>query len=120
MSKKTNGKKDHYGAVSWYSVDHWLLNGFLLPGLAYSALCDLMRLGRFHDVDSAIREGIRIVLDENTPLLVRSDRKWLHQLSRMDDAFKEVACAKPDEAGAENLRRLNEMYEAMRKAEDET
>jgi hypothetical protein len=68
----------------------------------------------------AIREGIRIVLEENASLLVRNDRKWMRLLSHMDRIFKNAAPAKSDEAGKENLRFLNEMYKAMNKAENET
>lgn len=98
-------------------MDYLLLNGFLLPDRAHSALCDLITLGRFRDLDSAIREGIRTVLEENASLLIRNDRKWIPMLSRMDKIFKNAASAKPDEAGGENMRFLQEMYKAMDKAE---
>ena len=113
--KKETG---HYSRISWHSVDYWLVNGFLLPELAYEGLCELVNLGRFPSNDAAIREGIRILLEENTPALVRSDRKWLRLLGPADEACrKDATIAKPDEAGAENLRFLAEMYKAMNKAE---
>ena len=37
----------------------------------------------------------------------------------MNRTFKDARHVKPDEAGAENLRFLNEMYKAMAKAENE-
>jgi Arc/MetJ-type ribon-helix-helix transcriptional regulator len=120
MSKKTSEKTDHYSRVSWYSADYWLLNGFLLPELAHSALSDLIRAGRFEGLDAAIREGLRVIVEENAPLLVRTDTKWVRLLSQMNKAFKDARRAKPDVAGAENLRFLNEMYQAMDKAEKET
>ncbi len=110
----------HYSRVSWHSTDYWLLNGFLLPELAYSALSELVRLGHFQNLDAAIREGLRIVLEENTPALIRSDRKWLRLLGPADEACrKDATTAKPDVAGEENLHFLGEMYKAMDKAEGE-
>lgn len=116
-SKKNQASRDHYGTIHWFNMDYWLLNGLLLPGMAHTALCDLVNSRRFPDVDSAICEGIRIVLEENSPLLIRLDRKWIHMLSDMNEAFKDPRRLKPDEAGEENVRLLNEMYRSMRKAE---
>ena len=110
-------KNDHYSRVSWHSVDYWLLNGFLVPERAYSALSELITLGRYPDLDTAIREGIRTVIEENASLLVRTDHKWIPQLASMDEAFKDPASAKPDNAGKEHLRFLNQMYQAMNKAD---
>lgn len=119
-NKKPNGKKNHYSAVSWFNGDYWLLNGFLLPELAYSALCELVRSGCFHDLDSAIRMGIKVIIDENTALLVRGNRRWIDQLTHLERDFKEnPAIAKPDNAGEENIRFLNQMYASMHKAENE-
>jgi Arc/MetJ-type ribon-helix-helix transcriptional regulator len=117
MSKKTSKKRDHYGSIAWYNTDYWLLNGFLLPDRAHSALSELIRSGRFHDLDAAIREGIRIVLEENSALLIRNDRKWIPMLSRMDEIFKNAAFEKPDRAGAEHVKFLNQMYQSIAKAE---
>ncbi len=111
--KKTGG---HYSRVSWHSVDYWLLNGFLLPELAYEGLAELIRLGQFQNLDAAIREGMRIVLEENTPALIRSDRKWLRLLGPANEACKkDAAAAKPDRAGEENMHFLEDMYKAMDK-----
>jgi Arc/MetJ-type ribon-helix-helix transcriptional regulator len=98
-------------------MNYWLQNGFLLPSRAYSALCELISLGRFHDLDAAIREGIRIVIEENSALLVRNDRKWIPTLSRMNEAFKNPSREKPDRAGEEHMRFLNQMYQSIAKAE---
>ena len=119
MTKKNSVSKSrlHRSSIHWYNMDHWLLNGFLLPDRAHSALCELITLGRFPSLDTAIREGVRIVLEENMSMLVRSDHKWIRLLSPMDKVFKDPAMAKPDEVGAENLRFLSEMYKAMAKAE---
>ena len=117
--KKAQASRGHYGTIHWYNLDYWLLNGLLLPGMAHTALCELVNSRRFPDVDSAICEGIRIVLQENSPLLIRLDRKWIHMLSDMNTAFKDPARAKPDGAGEENVRFLNQMYESIRKAEEE-
>jgi hypothetical protein len=38
----------------------------------------------------------------------------------MNEAFKDARGEKPDTAGAENVRFLNEMYRSMDKAEAET
>jgi hypothetical protein len=65
----------------------------------------------------AILEGIKTVLEENAALLVRKDQKWLRLLNNMDEIFKDAKGEKPDTAGAENLRFLNEMYKAREKAE---
>ena len=101
-------------------MDYWLLNGFLLLGSAFSALCELIRLGRFHGLDAAIPESIRILVEENAPMLVRSDRRWIPGLNQMHEITEDAAHAKPDEAGARNMHFLNEMYAVMRKAENET
>lgn len=114
---KKNKAKAHSSSIHWFNVDYWMQNGFLLPELGYSALCELVNLGRFESLDTAILEGIRTVLEENTSLLVRSDRKWIRRLNHMDEAFRDPSREKPDEAGAENLRFLNEMYKARAKAE---
>jgi Arc/MetJ-type ribon-helix-helix transcriptional regulator len=120
MSNKKKKVVGHYSRVSWHSRDYQLLNGFLLPELAYSALSELIRLGHFQNLDAAIREGLRILLEENAPALVRSDRKWLRLLGPADEACrKDATTAKADVAGEENLRFLAEMYKAMDKAEAE-
>jgi len=98
-------------------MDYWLLNGFLLPTMAYSALCELTRLGRFQDLDSAIREGIRTVLEKNASLLVGSDPKWIRSLGHMERAFRDPRRVSPDRAGAWNLRFLQKMYAAIAKFE---
>lgn len=118
MSKKQVKPKNHHGSIAWFNMNYWMLNGLLLPSLAYTAICDLVNLGRVSSLDGAIREGLRMVIEENTPLLVRSDRKWIRYLSRMDEAFRETKREKPDNAGAENLRFLNKMYEARAKFEN--
>lgn len=118
--KKTRKERDRYSTIHWYNLNYWLLNGFLLPSDAHSALCELINLGRFHDVDAAIREGIRTVIEENSALLVRNDRKWIPRLSGMSEGFKDARREKPDRAGEENVQFLNQMYQRMRKAENET
>jgi len=70
-----------YARVSWYNTDHWLMNGFLLPSTAHSALGDLVRLGRFPSLDAAVSEDIRILLEENAPLLIRNDHRWMRLLT---------------------------------------
>jgi Arc/MetJ-type ribon-helix-helix transcriptional regulator len=118
MSMKKKKAAGHYSRVSWHSMDYWLLNGFLLPELAYEGLGALIELGRFQSLDTAIREGIRVLLEENAPALIRSDRKWLRLLGPADEACKkDTATVKPDLAGEENLRFLNQMYQAMDKVE---
>jgi hypothetical protein len=76
-------------------MDYWLLNGFLLLGSAFSALCELIRLGRFHGLDAAIPESIRILVEENAPMLVRSDRRWIPGLNQMHEITEDAAHAKP-------------------------
>jgi hypothetical protein len=71
-------------------------------------------------LDVAILEGIRTVLDENAPLLVRNDRKWIRRLAKTREAFKNPAHAKPDVAGQQNLSALEKMHEAIEKAVAET
>jgi len=115
--KKTSSKTNHHGSISWYNMNYWLLNGFLLPGLGYSALCDLVRAGRFKSLDAAILEGIGAIIEENASLLVRTDSKWMHMLNGLKDVNKDPRHEKPDLAGAENVRFLEKMYEAREKAE---
>ena len=118
-TKKKKKAAGHYSRVSWHSMDYWLLNGFLLPELAYEGLGALIELGRFQNLDTAIREGIRVLLEENAPALIRSDRKWLRLLGPADEACrKDATTAKADVAGEENLRFLAELYKAMDKAEN--
>ena len=115
MKKKAKERR-HYGTVAWYNLVYWLLNGFLLPGEAYSGLCALVNAGRFKSLHEAIREGIRSILDENASLLVRTDSKWMYAWKQMNGQFKGAVQAKPDTAGAENLKLLDKMYEAMNKS----
>jgi hypothetical protein len=111
-------KKNQYSSIAWYNTNYWLLNGFLLPELAYSAISDLILAGRVKGLDAALREAIRNLIAENTAVLVRTNAKWTKLLGEMDEAFKEnAAAAKPDNAGAENLRLLEKMYTARAKAE---
>jgi Arc/MetJ-type ribon-helix-helix transcriptional regulator len=116
LEKETTKKADHYSSIHWFNMDYWLLNGFLLPEVAHTALCELVDLGRFPDLDSAIREGIKIILEENGALLVRHDRKWLPQLADLREVFKDASNVKPDEAGMGNVRLLDQMREASEKA----
>ena len=116
MSKKKSTRR--HSTVHWYNRDYWLQNGFLLPERAYSALCELINLGRYGSLDEAIRAGIRTVIEENSALLVRSNSKWVNDLSHLDETFKDPSCERPDNAGAENLRLLDKMYEAIHKSEN--
>jgi Arc/MetJ-type ribon-helix-helix transcriptional regulator len=102
--------------ISWFNGDYWLMNGFLIPHTAQMALCRLIDSGRFKDVDSAIREGIEIVIQENAPRLIRNDRYWLNGLRKIGELCEKAEKAKPDEAGLGNIRLLNRMYRAMEKA----
>ena len=65
MSKKHAASRGHYSTISWYSTNYWLLNGFLLPELAHSAISDLIRVGRFPSLDAAILAGVQTLLEEN-------------------------------------------------------
>jgi Arc/MetJ-type ribon-helix-helix transcriptional regulator len=113
MTKKKAASSGHYSRISWHSMNYSLLNGFLLPDLAYSALCDLIRTGRFHNLDESIQAGIRLIIEENAPLLMRTDAKWIRLLSQMNETFKNASHAKADEAGTENVHFLKELYNAM-------
>jgi Arc/MetJ-type ribon-helix-helix transcriptional regulator len=114
MRDMSNSKKSHL-RVSWYNMDHWLMNGFALPATAHSALAALVRLGRFPSLEIAIRQGIRMLLEENAALLARSDHKWMQLLADMDGIFKDPK--EPDVVGKANIRLLEQMYKAMAKVE---
>jgi hypothetical protein len=101
------------GIVSWYNTDYWLFNGFLFSELAHSALCDLITIKRFPDLDTAIGESILMLLEENSATLVRHDKKWLYLWGDLRKQFRKAPGAKPDRAGAENLRLVEKMHTAM-------
>lgn len=111
----SNSKKPHL-RVSWYNTEHWLMNGFLLPARAHSALGDLVGLGRFPNLEAAVREGIRMLLEENSSLLIRNNPNWIHWLADIDEIFKDPK--EPDLAGKGNMRLLEQMYKAMNKVEE--
>jgi Arc/MetJ-type ribon-helix-helix transcriptional regulator len=114
MVKKKDSSGNR-GRVSWYNIDNWLLNGFILPASAYTTLCELVNAGRFHDLDSAIREGIRTIIEENTSQLIRQDRGQMRRLMRINQDLENAAQAKPDNHGMGNMRHLNRMYQAMQR-----
>jgi hypothetical protein len=117
-AKRRKTSRTHHSSVHWYNIHYWLQNGFLLPADAYSALGDLVRIGRFPSLDMAILEGIRSTIEGNASLLIQHDRKWIQRLAKIEKAFKDPRNVKPDIAGAENMRLLNQMYEAMDKVEN--
>lgn len=94
-------------------MDYGLLNGLLLPDLAHSAISHLVHMKRFHNVDQAILEGLRLIIEQNAPLLIQSDEKWTRLLGKMNESFQNIQTAKPDQLGTWNLQVLNQMYDTL-------
>lgn len=90
-----------------------IVNGLLIPGGALSAIDDLIGIGRYQNLEEAVREGLAIVIDENAPSLIRANKYWLRGLAGLKKIFSDTDKAKPDSDGLRNLNHLQEMYTAI-------
>ena len=113
MAKK-NSKNAGLLHQSWYNTEYMMIHGLKLPSLAIDAICDLITIGRYENLEQAIQEAVTIVIQENTPSLTRNKPTW-YGLKRIRDLSRLAQNAKPDNLGLRNLHYLEQMYAAIRR-----
>lgn len=108
--------------ITWYNMSYWLVNGLLLKDKAWTALEDLIELGRYEDLGEALREGVRLLLLENADILGNTPHTALGrskiQIVESIVNLKTPGDMAPDTMGSYHRELLEEMYEKIRKEVD--
>lgn len=98
--------------IGWYNKDYWLVNGLLLKGQAYSALCDLINQGACEDLGDALRQAVILLLIDKAKYLAK-ERGMLGIFDRIQKA-RDPGNMAPDETGLRKVKRLEEMYAKLK------